>query len=232
MPLLLTTAQCDACLKCNVVDTWVLLTLLLQPSTVWKHEFNENEGFGQYYNDTSYFETWQYSSFRLILSRLLRSKYRTRNIFEATIFLIPYDSGSECYVDEKGNFRDHSNPLGDWAIDQLKKLPTVLKNGGFDHFIIHSSSLVAHQMSVKLKAIFDYCPNATIVTVEKQPKVHRWIRQMPVVQPVPMASMYHWQPAEGRNSIPALKLTAEGWMSAYEFLLKATPDFGLFRIWG
>ena len=39
-------------------------------------------------------------------------------------------------VDEKGNFRDHGNPLGDWTIDQLKKLPTVLKNGGFDHFII------------------------------------------------------------------------------------------------
>lgn len=189
----------------NVVNTWPPTSLPLETGTVWKHAFNENEGFGHWYNGTNYFETWQYSSFRLILSRLLRSQYRTRNISEASIFVIPYDSGAECYVDEKGNFRDHGNPLGDGVMDQLRKLPTVTRNGGLDHLIIHSSSLVAHQMSVKLKAIFEYIPNATIVTVERQPKVHRWIRHLPFLQPIPMASMYHWRKSEGRDSIPALK---------------------------
>ena len=188
-----------------VVNTWVPLDLELRPETVWKHEFNRNEGFGTPHTGTSYFETWQYSSFRLILSRLLRSKYRTRNISEASVFVIPYDSGSECYVDEVGNYRQHGNPLGDVVIDLLQKKPYIKANLGYDHLLIHSSSLVAHQMSVKLKAIFSILTNATIATVERLPRVHRWIREQPFIQPIPMASMYHWQESKGRRNIPALR---------------------------
>lgn len=191
----------------ELTHTWPSRDIVLDPkTTVWKHYFNENEGFGHIYEgNVTYMETWQYASFRIIMSRLMRSKYRTRNISEASMFLIPYDSGTECYVDEKGNFRFRGNPLGHVALTLLQSIPTVRRHDGYDHFLIHGSSLGAHDVSVKLDDVFQYLANASILTVEKMPRVHRFIRNLEFIQPIPMVSMYHWRKTEGRASIPALR---------------------------
>ena len=158
-----------------LTNTWPKRDIELSTTSVWKHAFNENEGFGHFYNGTEYFETWQYSSFRLILSRLLRSKYRTRDITKASLFFIPYDSGAECYVDEKGEYRSIGNPAGDYAFEELLKAqPTLHKNGGYDHFYVHSSSLTAHKTSTKMRKIYEFCPNMTYLTVEKLPRVYKY----------------------------------------------------------
>jgi hypothetical protein len=202
----------------EVVEEAVLLSLFslllfitirnvtLGPKTVWKHAFNENEGFGQHYADTAYYETWQYASFRVILSRLRRSSYRTYNASEASLFFIPYDTGSECYVDYSGEYRNIGNPMMDIAGPLINNLPYVRRNHGYDHFIIHASSLVAHKVSLKLKILLLSCANMTIITVERLPRLHHFIRDLPFIQPVPMVSMYHWQTTQKKNSIPAFKL--------------------------
>ena len=158
-----------------VSDTWIRRDTRLSNKTVWKHAFNENEGFGHFYNGTQYFETWQYSSFRLILSRLLRSKYRTRDITKASLFFIPYDSGSECYMTRRGEFRLHGSPLAEYVQEQLMLQPTLARNNGLDHFFVHSSSLAAHSASVKMRQLLHLMENATILTVEKLPRVHRFV---------------------------------------------------------
>jgi hypothetical protein len=188
-------------------DTWPSRSISLTPQTVWKHAFSENEGFGQHYADTAYYETWQYASFKVILSRMLRSSHRTYNASEASLFFIPYDTGSECYVDHRGEYRNIGNPMADIANPIFKNLTYLKRNHGYDHFMVHGSSLVAHKVSHKLRDLMQMCFNVTILTVERLPRLHHFLSSFPFVQPVPMVSMYHWQKQERKNSIPALHIT-------------------------
>lgn len=153
-----------------VVHPWPARGIPLEGRSVWKHHFNENEGFGHHYNGTEYFETWQYSSFQLILSRLLRSKYRTRDPDEASMFFIPYDSGADAYASQSGQYRVHGIPaLSGWVLEHLSLLPRLKRFSGFDHFYVHSSSLTAHIVTQPVKKLLEICGNATILTVEKFP---------------------------------------------------------------
>lgn len=193
-------------LPSNMTDLWPDRNIELNSSTVWKHAFNENEGFGRHYENTSYFETWQYAGFRIILSRLLRSSYRTYNKSQASLFFVPYDSGTECYVDTHGNYKPRGNPNARMLMQMLRKDDIFLKNHGYDFFFVHSTSLVAHKTSLKLKELFELCSNATILTVEELPVVHHYHSHLPFRQPIPMASMYHWHKEEKRRSVPAFKI--------------------------
>ena len=65
---------------------------------VFTEEYGYNEGYGYYDESSGLYETWQYGMFRNIYSRLIRSPYRTYNKSEATMFFIPYDSGTESYM--------------------------------------------------------------------------------------------------------------------------------------
>lgn len=73
---------------------------------IFTEEYGYNEGYGYYSAELGIYETWQYGMFRNIYSRLIRSPLRTFNKSEATMFFIPYDSGTESYMDRKGK---HSN---------------------------------------------------------------------------------------------------------------------------
>lgn len=189
-----------------MIDMWPSHNVtLFYRTTVWKHDFNENEGFGKHMESAGFFETWQYASFRIILSRLRRSPLRTFNISEANLFFVPYDSGAECYVDENGNYREKGNPVGLEVLNFLKAKPTFTRNFGYDHFFVHSSTLVAHVVSQKLKTLYEYAANATVLTVENLPRVHHFIKNLHFVQPIPMASVYHWTQTAARNSFPALR---------------------------
>lgn len=148
---------------------------LVSVPSVWKHDFNENEGFGKVHNGTMLLETWQYSSFRLVLARLMRSKYRTRNISEAEMFFIPWDSGAESYVDEFGSYRNVGNPTGDYLLNELRREQTFYQNHGYDHFLVHSTSLVAHKVGVKLREILLFGGNITVATVERLPFLHGFV---------------------------------------------------------
>ena len=190
----------------NMTDLWPDRDVALNKGTVWKHAFNENEGFGKHYENTSYFETWQYAGFRIILSRLMRSSYRTYNKSQASLFFVPYDSGTECYVDKAGNYRSRGNPNARLLMLWLQHDKTFLKNHGYDFFFVHSTSLVAHKTSLKLKELFELCRNATILTVEGLPVVHHYHSHLPFRQPIPMVSMYHWHKEDKKRSVPAFRI--------------------------
>ena len=215
-----------------MINVWPKRDIALPPKAVWKHAFNENEGFGKRYDDTSYFETWQYGSFRVILSRLRRSRYRTYNISEASLFFIPYDAGSECYVDDKGMYRDKGNPLAPAAFAELTKYPTLLRNRGHDHFFIHAVTMVAHRNSIRLKELYEYMWNATILTVEVLPIVHQYLRRLPYIQSIPMVSMYHWQRAEKKKSLPALRVLNSKRSTLISYYASAsTGCFSLYKVY-
>jgi hypothetical protein len=96
--------------------------------------------------------------------------------------------------------------MAGYAAKYLKQLaediPTLLRNRGHDHFFVHSVSMVAHRSSIKLRQLYEMVSNATLLTVEIFPVVHKYLRKFKFIQPVPMVSMYHWQ---RKNSIPALE---------------------------
>ena len=186
-------------------NPWPSRNLTLSAKSVWKHAFNENEGFGKHYDDTSYFETWQYGSFRVILSRLRRSRYRTYNISEASLFFIPYDIGTESYVDEFGEYRDRGNPNANVAVSLLQEMPLFRRYNGYDHFLVHSSTVVAHKISLKALTFYQNFTNVTVLTVEVLPRAHHFLKHLKYLQPIPMVSMYHWQKSERKKSVPAIK---------------------------
>ena len=80
-------------------DVYPPKSAILDPTTTYDHGFNENNGAGKLI-DTSYglFQTWQFSLYKNIMSRLLVSEYRTRNPKEATSFILPYDAGVHTYM--------------------------------------------------------------------------------------------------------------------------------------
>ena len=154
----------------KALDTWPKYGHPLRNTSVWNHAFNENEGFGRLHGDTQYFETWQYSSFRLILSRLLRSKYRTRDITKASLFFIPYDGAAETYISRTGNLRQYGNPFGDWLLEQLPLYPTMRKYKGLDHVLIHSTGMANRKINIaSLAPLLRFFLNSTVLVPEKFP---------------------------------------------------------------
>lgn len=174
---------------------------------VFSEDFANSEGFGFYNESTCVFETWQYGLFRNVYSRLLRSPLRTRNPKEATLFFLPYDAGVEGYMDPNGNYQGAGNGFAYPMLDVLQKSEQFQLHYGYDHFMIHSTSFVTQGMGNKLKHLYSYMANSTLISFETLPTT-LLPDGMKHVQAIPFTSVFHFH--QSRFSIPAIDYLAEG----------------------
>jgi len=174
---------------------------------VFSEDFANREGFGWYNESTSVFETWQYSLFRNVYSRLLRSPLRTRDPKEATLFFLPYDSGVEGYMTADGNYQGAGNAMAYSMLELLRKSEEFQRFQGKDHFMVHATSFVTQGMGNKLKHLYAYMANSTIISFETLPST-LLPDGMKHVQAIPFTSVFHYH--QSRFSIPAVDYLAEG----------------------
>ena len=173
---------------------------------IFKESFAFNEGFGKYNASTYLFDTWQYATFRNIYSRLVRSAKRTRNISEASMFFIPYDLGPEAWMDRQGNYQGAGNAMAPFMSNMLATSSQFKRNNGVDHFLVHSTSLMAQRMGSKMKHFYSICANCTVLAFEVMPYTFLDKDTHKFVQAVPQTSVYHWRDDVGNDSIPALNI--------------------------
>jgi hypothetical protein len=63
----------------ELADVYPPANTVLHPESSYDHAFNENRGAGRMLvPDVGLFQTWQFSLFKNVMSRLVVSKYRTR----------------------------------------------------------------------------------------------------------------------------------------------------------
>ncbi len=125
----------------NTIDTWPLDSTTLAPHTIYNRQFRLNNGAGPLIDaDSGMFGTWQFSSFKLIYNRMLRSPMRTLNPDEADVFFIPYDGGMDATVSAwDGRLLKARCPRSGVVAKYLHANSTYLKRKeGRDHFIVFS----------------------------------------------------------------------------------------------
>lgn len=151
----------------DMVDVWPPRGVALGNKSVWKHAFNDNEGFGRQLLPKRYYDTWQFALFRIFLSRLIRSPLRTADPDVADAFIVPYDIGAEAYVQRDGQFRSQlGNPLGSDALEFLRRSEHFQRNGCRDHVFFFSANIVSMRLTAVFRNLFNACRNATILTGE------------------------------------------------------------------
>lgn len=180
-------------------DVYPQLNAHLDNETVYNHSFNANSGAGKLlHSGLGLFQTWQFSLFKNVMSRLVVSKFRTRDPTLASIFIIPFDAGVHSYIDHKNGRRRLASPHGWDVINMLQKAQSdksiFWKHSGHDHFVIFSlTEFVMTGIAVK-EFFMGICQNCSVLTVESTPTLtstlyHKtrkyWI-------PVPYPSAFHF----------------------------------------
>jgi len=88
----------------------------------YHHDFYPNNGAGKAIDaDIGYFQTWQFSLFKNVMSRLRVSEHRTLDKNEATSFVIPFDPGTHSYIDHMTGRPRLASPHGWKAIQLLQQ---------------------------------------------------------------------------------------------------------------
>lgn len=145
------------------------------------------------------YRTHQYALFPLVYNRLLCSKYRTFNPSEADAFFIPYDLGMDATTrSEDGALFQTNCPKVSEVIRLLNNSPYFRRNGGSDHFIIHSiNQMMTYYANKACVRLYELCYNCTKFSIDTYPKgvyhhldvtpfmTHKWIS-------VPFPSNYHF----------------------------------------
>ncbi len=155
-------------------DLWPPEGAKLFAGSGYSHEFRANSGAGTMLDaDSGLFNTWQFSLYKNVMSRLRVSEYRTRDPTVATSFIIPFDLGVHSYIDHLNGKPRLASPHG-WAagyflINGSKDKKLWWKNHGHDHFIIFS--ITAYQMvGIGVKVFFmQICQNCSTITIETSP---------------------------------------------------------------
>lgn len=139
------------------------------------------------------------------MSRLLVSKYRTRNQSLATSFIIPFDAGVHSYVDKLNGRYRLASPYG-WSVirwlQESTKNPILWKNYGHDHFVIFSLTIFV-QTGVGVKEFFKgICQNCSVLSIESTPTRTSTLYHLTrkYWYPIPYPSSFHWW--EGIQKIP------------------------------
>ena len=172
----------------------------LHSKSGYDHGFYGNNGAGDVLiSEIGLFQTWQFSLYRNLISRLRVSKYRTKNPSNATAFIIPFDLGVNSYIDHVTGQPRLAAPLGRSAGWLLKnhcngdQSDIFWKNRGHDHYILFS--ITAYQMvGMMVKEFFMFvCQNCTVLTIETSPtKTAIPGRTRKHWYAVPYPSSFHW----------------------------------------
>lgn len=207
-------------------DVWPPADAQLHPKSGYHHDFRPNNGSGKLVNaEVGLFQTWQFSLYKHVVSRLRVSEFRTRNPAEAVAFIIPFDLGVNSYIDHLTGFPRLAAPHGRDAGRLLRdscngeQASIFWKYRGHDHFLIFS--ITAYQMvGMQVKYFFMFvCQNCTVLTIETSPtKVMKlpscetisnifWPSQTAIpgrtrkhYYAMPYPSSFHWH--EGIKTLP------------------------------
>jgi hypothetical protein len=165
-----------------------------------KSVFKENFGAGPLVDrDRGFYHTHQYSLFTLIYQRLLRSKYRALNPSEASVFFIPYDLGMDGSTRKTDGALAQTNcPKVAEVIGLLNNSPYFKKNGGSDHFLLHSiNQMMLYYANEPCTNLYKLCYNCTKLSIDAydanvydylnthQYMSHNWVS-------IPFPSNYHY----------------------------------------
>lgn len=179
-------------------DVWPPQGAVLHNRSGYSHEFYDNFGAGKLLNsDLGLFQTWQFSLYKNVMARLRVSKYRTRDPWKASAFIIPFDLGVHSYIDHRNGFPRLASPHG-WAAGQYlreasRNKTLWWKNNGHDHFVLFS--ITAFQMvGIGVKVFFmQICQNCTAITIETSPtKTAIKGRSRKYWYAAPYPSSFHW----------------------------------------
>lgn len=236
-------------------DVWPPAGAQLDPSTPYSHDFRSNiTGVGRPIDpDIGYFNTWQFSLYKLAMARLLVDERRTLDPSKATSYIIPFDIGVHSLIDHKNGRLRVASPHGWRVIEYFKTTAgqhVFNKNGFHDHFALVSIdlncslvliclqfSVTSYQISGIGSKVFltDLCQNCTVLTIETTPtntarryysdKSRKWWYA------VPYPSSFHWW--EGIKTIPWIR-TAASPLRKYTAVFigsrhTATPSSNLLR---
>lgn len=175
---------------------------ILNEESYYDHSFYPNSGAGLLLNEeVGLFQTWQFSMYKVVMQRLLVSKFRTREAFLADVFIVPFDAGVHSYIDHKNGKRRLGSPHAWSLIRHLQESPHW-KNQGHDHFIFFSlTEFVMTGIAVK-EFWMGICQNCTALTIEASPTrtstpYHRTRKYW---YAVPYPSSFHWW--EGIKVLP------------------------------
>lgn len=175
----------------------------------YNHGFRSNSGAGDLLDPSlGLFQTWQFSLYANVMSRLLVSRHRTRNASLATSFIIPFDAGVHSYVDKlTGKYR-LATPYGWNVIRWLQEAQSSTGAAGFwrhyghDHFVLFSLTVFV-QTGIGVKEFFKgVCQNCSVLAIETTPTRTSTLyhRSRKYWYAVPYPSSYHWY--EGIPELP------------------------------
>ena len=126
-------------------DVWPPASAVLDRDTPYSHNFRSSiTGIGNPIDpDIGYFNTWQFSLYKLAMARLLVDEHRTMDPEKATSFIVPFDIGVHSFLDHRTGKVRVASPHGWRAIEFFKQTASqhvFNKNNFHDHFILVSSS--------------------------------------------------------------------------------------------
>eukprot|EP01036_Dinobryon_divergens_P031536 gene31536-40950_t len=189
-------------------DVYPPIDAKLDNETSYEHSFNDNNGAGKLLlGEVGLFQTWQFSLFKNLMSRLYSSRFRTDDYNKATAFIIPFDAGVHSFIDHRNGKRRLASPYGWTAIKLLQdasRSPVIWKNKGHDHFVIFSlTEFTMTGIGVK-EFWMGICQNCTALTIEATPTKTSTLyhRSRKYWYSVPYPSSYHWW--EGIRTFPWL----------------------------
>lgn len=187
-------------------DVWPPAGATLHNKSAYNHIFRPNNGAGEMLDaDVGLFQTWQFSLYKNIISRMKVSKHRTFDPAEATAFIIPFDLGVHSYIDHLNGIPRLASPHG-WLAQQLlrahsKDKALYWKYYGHNHFVF--LGITAYQMvGIGVKTFFmQICQNCTTITIETSPtRTAIKGRTRKHWYAVPYPSSFHWH--QGITNVP------------------------------
>ena len=105
------------------------------------HEHSELSGYGRpLIPDNGLFLTWHFSLFNSVYNRLIRSKRRTYDPENASLFIIPYDLGMDGFINAEtcATRRSCTARLVQGVESMLQKSEYFTRHKGADHVVLWS----------------------------------------------------------------------------------------------
>jgi xyloglucan galactosyltransferase MUR3 len=149
--------------------------------------------------DAGLFNTWHFSLFNALFNRLRRSKYRTMDPDEASMFIIGYDIALDSYVSHACEYRlkpKCSIHLSLQSRSYIINSPHYLKHQGRDHVLLWSlhqyHAIPGKACGEILRDVCNYC-TFTCYWMNATAHNNQYVS-------VPYPSSYHWH--EGIHRLP------------------------------
>lgn len=138
--------------------------------SIFHQFFTQNRCYGPLIERSSgMFNSWQFSLFKMVYTRLLSSIYRTDDPEKASVFFLPFDGGVDSLISSyDGRLIKNRCPRSGIAKAFLQRQKYFSRHNGLDHFMLFSVIQgVSSLNSPGCKALYrDICKNCLKLTIE------------------------------------------------------------------